>query len=153
MSSPAFNSTFSRYKTFLRTNDDRPCSRDIDTCGHIPDHHNIMSPANSGSSDPKLQCCCGREDCAYLEHNNAAVGDIEKKLERAAQLGQVRARSRMFRCQASTRWHANFSQSEWPALHLHQTCVILVIPWTYPFSPNHVLAVSMSMLRLELQDA
>lgn len=37
-----------------------------------------------------LQCCCGRRDCAYLEHNNVALGDLEKDLETAARLGQVR---------------------------------------------------------------
>ena len=98
MSSPTFNSTSSRYKTFLNTNDDLPSSDDIarlDLGGHIPGHHNIMNPANDGSSEPKLKCCCGRPDCAYLEHNNAAVDDIERKLERAAQLGQVRALSPM----------------------------------------------------------
>ena len=101
MSSPTFNSTSSRYKTFLRTNDERPFPRDIDHLdlgGHIPGHHNIMTPANDGSSDPKLKCCCGRADCAYLEHNNAAVDDIERKLERAAQLGQVRALLRVLSC-------------------------------------------------------
>ena len=97
MSSPTFNSTSSRYKTFCRTNDDRPSPRDPvrhDPSGRIPDLHNTMNPANDGS-EPKLKCCCGRPDCAYLDHNNAAVNDIEKKLERAAQLGQVRAPSRV----------------------------------------------------------
>ena len=95
MSSPTFNSTSSRYKTFLQANDDPRDIARIDLHGHIPGHHNIMNPANDGSGESKLKCCCGRPDCAYLEHNNAAVDDIERKLERAAQLGQVRAFSRL----------------------------------------------------------
>lgn len=38
-----------------------------------------------------MQCCCGRPGCAYLEHNNAALGGLERDLETAARLGQVRA--------------------------------------------------------------
>ena len=34
-------------------------------------------------------CCCGRELCAYLEHNNAAMEGLEKDLQSAAQIGQV----------------------------------------------------------------
>jgi hypothetical protein len=37
-----------------------------------------------------LRCCCGQPACAYLEHNNAALGGLEKDLETAAKLGQVR---------------------------------------------------------------
>jgi len=93
-----FNSTSSRYKTFCTTNDDHLLQSDLgclDLRGHIPGHLNTMNSANDGSTEPKLKCCCGRPHCAYLEHNNAAVDDIEKKLERAAQLGQVRAPSRV----------------------------------------------------------
>lgn len=63
-----------------------------------------MTSTNDGSTEPKLKCCCGRPDCAYLEHNNAAVDGIEKKLERAAQLGQVRAPSRLL-CLSNTLAH------------------------------------------------
>lgn len=98
MSSPTFNSTSSRYRTFLRTNDDSALLRHLDLGDHIPGHHNIMDPANDGSSDPKLKCCCGRADCAYLAHNHAAVDEIERKLERAAQLGQVRALPPVLSC-------------------------------------------------------
>lgn len=38
---------------------------------------------------PEMQCCCGRPTCAFLEHNNVALGGLEKDLETAAQLGQV----------------------------------------------------------------
>lgn len=37
-----------------------------------------------------LRCCCGQSACAYLEHNNVALGGLEKDLEQAAKLGQVR---------------------------------------------------------------
>ena len=40
-----------------------------------------------------INCCCGREQCVYLEQNNAAVEGLEKKLQNAAQIGQVGARS------------------------------------------------------------
>lgn len=53
----------------------------------------FSSSAAAGSSDyceeGTLQCCCGRRDCAYLRHNNVALGDLEKDLETAARLGQV----------------------------------------------------------------
>ncbi|RJE25827.1 hypothetical protein PHISCL_01803 [Aspergillus sclerotialis] len=47
----------------------------------IPTH----SPANTA-----LRCCCGRNDCAFLESNNSALEGLEKDLETAARLGQVR---------------------------------------------------------------
>lgn len=37
-------------------------------------------------------CCCGQAQCAYLEHNNAALEGLEKGLHSAAQIGQVSAR-------------------------------------------------------------
>ncbi len=40
---------------------------------------------------PYLQCCCGRVYCAYLEQNNAALSGLEKDVETAAKLGQVRS--------------------------------------------------------------
>lgn len=62
---------------------------------------------HTGSPDPELQvhlpsipthsrapvclrCCCGRDDCALLEHNHVALEGLEKDLETAARLGQVR---------------------------------------------------------------
>ncbi|OJD28048.1 hypothetical protein ACJ73_00554 [Blastomyces percursus] len=36
-----------------------------------------------------LKCCCGSSQCAYLQHNNAALEDLEKDVETAAQLGQA----------------------------------------------------------------
>jgi hypothetical protein len=47
-------------------------------------HHEPNIP-----SQTPLQCCCGRLDCAYLKHNNAALEDLEKDLATAARLGQV----------------------------------------------------------------
>lgn len=51
----------------------------------------LLSPSSSSSPPPDLtlQCCCGRLDCAYLKHNNVALGDLESNLETAARLGQV----------------------------------------------------------------
>ena len=40
-------------------------------------------------TDRKTVCCCGRSQCAYLEHNNAALEGLEKDLQSAAQIGQV----------------------------------------------------------------
>lgn len=48
----------------------------------IPDSHS--------STTPNLRCCCGHPDCAYLNHNSSALDDLEKDVQRAAQLGQVR---------------------------------------------------------------
>jgi hypothetical protein len=47
--------------------------------------------AASAAGNSRQQCCCGRSDCAYLEHNNAALEGLERDLEKAARLGQVRA--------------------------------------------------------------
>lgn len=47
------------------------------------------SAAGNYCEGDTLQCCCGRRDCAYLRHNNVALGDLEKDLETAARLGQV----------------------------------------------------------------
>ncbi len=40
-------------------------------------------------TDRKVICCCGRSQCAYMEHNNAALEGLEKDLQSAAQIGQV----------------------------------------------------------------
>ena len=50
-------------------------------------------------------CCCGREQCAYLEHNEAAIEGLEKDLQSAAQIGQVSAH---FGCQSNL-WHSRIS--------------------------------------------
>ncbi|CAG8957748.1 hypothetical protein HYFRA_00000086 [Hymenoscyphus fraxineus] len=53
-----------------------------DLIGHIP--HGCPT-----SSKSTIQCCCGRKDCAYLEHNSSAVEDLERELHTAATLGQA----------------------------------------------------------------
>ena len=54
---------------------------------HIP----AAVPSNGSQESPmqNMKCCCGRAECAYLEHNNTALGGLEKDLETAARLGQV----------------------------------------------------------------
>lgn len=70
------------------------------TSTHIPStfarlgSENVIIPFSSAGrnyscEEGTLQCCCGRRDCAYLRHNNVALGDLEKDLETAARLGQV----------------------------------------------------------------
>ncbi|KAJ5121138.1 uncharacterized protein N7515_009099 [Penicillium bovifimosum] len=48
----------------------------------IPTHSDTHTPTT-------LRCCCGRNDCALLEHNNVALEGLEKDLETAARLGQA----------------------------------------------------------------
>ncbi|KAK5033039.1 hypothetical protein LTR13_007004 [Exophiala sideris] len=89
-----FNSTSLRYKSFCHTNNDLPTPPSSDTrSDHIPDDVNtIMSRTNDDRAsidDVKLQCCCGRPECAYLENNNTLLGGIERDLETAALLGQA----------------------------------------------------------------
>jgi hypothetical protein len=53
----------------------------------------MAAVANNGgvsAVESRQQCCCGRSDCAYLEHNNVALEGLERDLEKAARLGQVR---------------------------------------------------------------
>lgn len=52
---------------------------------HLPS----IPPAHS-RTPLSLRCCCGRGDCALLEHNQIALEGLEKDLETAARLGQVR---------------------------------------------------------------
>jgi len=100
-----FNSTSLRYKSFCHANNDFPTPPSSDTrSDHIPDDVNtIMSRTNDDRAsigDMKLQCCCGRPECAYLENNNTLLGGIERDLETAALLGQVRALPQRFRISA-----------------------------------------------------
>lgn len=61
----------------------------MDSCPHNSDSgHHASIPADSDTT--KLRCCCGRDDCALLENNNVALEGLEKDLETAALLGQVR---------------------------------------------------------------
>lgn len=47
--------------------------------------------AIQGSMERPSSCCCGNLQCAYLEHNNAALDGLENQLENAARIGQVGA--------------------------------------------------------------
>lgn len=53
---------------------------------HAP--HGMSS--EMGTPSPSLSCCCGRVQCAYLQHNTAALVSLECDLRSAARLGQVR---------------------------------------------------------------
>ncbi|GMF79622.1 unnamed protein product [Aspergillus oryzae] len=46
-------------------------------------------PTHSSSTPTALRCCCGRNDCAFLQHNNVALEGLEKDLATAARLGQA----------------------------------------------------------------
>ncbi|CAI7638607.1 unnamed protein product [Penicillium glandicola] len=48
-----------------------------------------LSIPTHSSPSTTLRCCCGRNDCALLEHNNVALEGLEKDLETAARLGQA----------------------------------------------------------------
>lgn len=94
------NSTSVRFRDFQAKNPTLPVDQAIS-------HHDLMrldhSSCNNQISESisangnvdlpmlNMRCCCGRADCAYLEHNNTALGGLEKDLETAARLGQVRA--------------------------------------------------------------
>jgi hypothetical protein len=60
---------------------------------HYPSARGYRAPRHNNSipepNMPHLQCCCGKVECAYFEHNNAALSGLEKDVETAAQLGQV----------------------------------------------------------------
>lgn len=43
----------------------------------------------SGQSD-SIACCCGRSDCALLKKNCTVLETVEKDVQTAAHLGQVR---------------------------------------------------------------
>ncbi|EEP77268.1 predicted protein [Uncinocarpus reesii 1704] len=38
---------------------------------------------------PEVKCCCGRDDCAYLQHNRTALENLEKDVDTAARLGHA----------------------------------------------------------------
>ena len=44
-----------------------------------------------GTTERPTSCCCGNLQCAYLQHNNAALEGLEDQLENAARIGQVGA--------------------------------------------------------------
>jgi hypothetical protein len=61
---------------------------------HPHSSEELSIPSHSGTPTT-LRCCCGRKDCALLEHNNVALEGLEKDLETAARLGQVRVPLRL----------------------------------------------------------
>ncbi|OAP64495.1 hypothetical protein AYL99_00467 [Fonsecaea erecta] len=91
----SFNNTSLRFRSFCATNDDLLPRPSMDARpDRIPDNVDttVMNPSNDfrpASSDGKLQCCCGRPECVYLENNNTILGGIERDLETAARLGQA----------------------------------------------------------------
>lgn len=56
----------------------------------IPSHAEGHIPTHSSTSRADLHCCCGQEECAFLRNNHDALEGLEKDLETAARLGQVR---------------------------------------------------------------
>lgn len=56
---------------------------------HQSTAHDLQSLDAQGALRSPPKCCCGHTDCAYLNHNSSALDDLEKDVQRAAQLGQV----------------------------------------------------------------
>ncbi len=54
------------------------------------EHSSLASTTVGSRPLPDLKCCCGKMECAYLKHNNAALEGLEKEVRTAAQIGQVR---------------------------------------------------------------
>lgn len=49
----------------------------------------LLSQSTAGMPSSSMPCCCGRPNCAYLKHNDAALRGLEQELQSAAQIGQV----------------------------------------------------------------
>lgn len=62
----------------------------MDSCPHSADSGYVLSIPTHSDVSTALRCCCGRDDCTLLEHNNVALEGLEKDLATAARLGQVR---------------------------------------------------------------
>ena len=56
---------------------------------HSPPDSAPQFPRGMYDSDRIPRCCCGRNHCAYLEYNDAALRSLEDDLRRAAEAGQV----------------------------------------------------------------
>ncbi|KAI5288785.1 hypothetical protein KEM54_004876 [Ascosphaera aggregata] len=52
-----------------------------------PDERHLYGDDGNGTSP--LTCCCGNPDCDNLRRNNAALADLERDIQIAAQLGQA----------------------------------------------------------------
>ncbi|KAJ5778626.1 hypothetical protein N7520_001872 [Penicillium odoratum] len=68
----------------------------MDSLPHSSDGNHYPSIPTHSRAPTSLRCCCGRDDCALLEHNNLALEGLEKDLETAAKLGQVSLLSSLF---------------------------------------------------------
>ncbi|KAE8144714.1 hypothetical protein BDV25DRAFT_166201 [Aspergillus avenaceus] len=55
----------------------------------VPASHIPCIPTHSSTTPAALRCCCGRDDCAFLQHNTVALEGLEKDLATAARLGQA----------------------------------------------------------------
>ncbi|KAJ6084509.1 hypothetical protein N7486_011309 [Penicillium sp. IBT 16267x] len=60
----------------------------MDSLPHSSGGNHYPSIPTHPRAPTSLRCCCGRDDCALLEHNNVALEGLEKDLETAAKLGQ-----------------------------------------------------------------
>ena len=88
--SPNIASSSIRFAQFCDTNRDvtqsqSPALTTITTDTSIP-----QTRTEPMAADYALRCCCGRPSCAFLEHNNAALGTLERDLDMAAKMGKVR---------------------------------------------------------------
>ncbi|KAJ5929752.1 hypothetical protein N7454_006702 [Penicillium verhagenii] len=61
----------------------------MDSLPHSSGGNHYPSIPTHSRGPTSLRCCCGRDDCALLEHNNVALEGLEKDLETAAKLGQA----------------------------------------------------------------
>ncbi|KAK1971622.1 hypothetical protein LY78DRAFT_76396 [Colletotrichum sublineola] len=49
----------------------------------------IQTPAARPDDGPRIQCCCGRTDCAYLRHSCSILETVEKDVHTAAKMGKA----------------------------------------------------------------
>ncbi|OHF01522.1 hypothetical protein CORC01_03278 [Colletotrichum orchidophilum] len=71
------------YTNTIRNPDDaRP--RDADS---MADFVQISAP--HPDEGPRMRCCCGRHDCAYLKHSCSVLETVEKDVHTAAKLGKA----------------------------------------------------------------
>ena len=51
----------------------------------------LLLQASGGMHDAHAisACCCGQDQCAYLERNDAVLNSLEHDLQSAAEIGQV----------------------------------------------------------------
>jgi hypothetical protein len=73
-------------------NDNSTSTNSVDpgSCGPTTQPEVIPGIPTYSTAPANLRCCCGRQDCALLEHNSLALEGLEKDLATAARLGQVR---------------------------------------------------------------